>query len=89
MIYLKRHSFHLFIFIGFFQLLSGRLWIRWLLEKGLKEFEKVTKDSKTIDGITAFHLFDTYGFPIELTIELAQEQGITVDKQGYLDKSRK
>ena len=56
------------------------------LEKGLKEFEKVTKDSKTIDGITAFHLFDTYGFPIELTIELAQEQGITVDKQGYLDK---
>ena len=56
------------------------------LEIGLKEFEKVTKDSKTIDGITAFHLFDTYGFPIELTIELAQEQGITVDKQGYLDK---
>ena len=56
------------------------------LEKGLKEFEKVTKDSKTIDGITAFHLFDTYGFPIELTIELAQEQCITVDKQGYLDK---
>lgn len=56
------------------------------LEKGLKEFEKVTKDSKAIDGITAFHLFDTYGFPIELTIELAQEQGITVDKQGYLDK---
>lgn len=56
------------------------------LEKGLKEFEKVTKGSKTIDGITAFHLFDTYGFPIELTIELAQEQGITVDKQGYLDK---
>lgn len=56
------------------------------LEKGLKEFEKVTKDSKTIDGVTAFHLFDTYGFPIELTIELAQEQGITVDKQGYLDK---
>ena len=56
------------------------------LEKGLKEFEKVTKDSKMIDGITAFHLFDTYGFPIELTIELAEEQGIKVDKQGYLDK---
>ena len=54
------------------------------LEKGLKEFNKV-KD-KNIDGVTAFHLFDTYGFPIELTIELAKENGIDVDVDGYHEK---
>ena len=51
------------------------------LEKGLREFEKVA--TKDIDGITAFHLFDTYGFPIELTIELASERGIKVDIDGF------
>lgn len=54
------------------------------LEKGLKEFEKVS--TKDIDGITAFHLFDTYGFPLELTIELAKEKGIKVDVEGYNQK---
>ncbi len=54
------------------------------LEKGLKEFNKV-KD-KDIDGITAFHLFDTYGFPLELTIELAKENDISVDVEGYKEK---
>lgn len=49
------------------------------LEKGLKEFEKVTKDNNDIDGVTAFHLFDTYGFPIELTEELANERNLKVD----------
>ena len=53
------------------------------LEKGLREFEKVTKDNKDIDGVTAFHLFDTYGFPIELTIELAEDKGLSVDVEGY------
>ena len=51
------------------------------LEKGLKNFEKVS--DKDIDGITAFHLFDTYGFPLELTIELAKEKGLKVDVEGY------
>ena len=51
------------------------------LEKGLREFEKVA--TKDIDGLTAFHLFDTYGFPIELTIELASERGIKVDIDGF------
>ncbi len=54
------------------------------LEKGLKEFEKVS--NKDIDGVTAFHLFDTYGFPIELTIELANEKGIKVDEEGFKAK---
>ena len=53
------------------------------LEKGLREFEKVTKDNKDIDGVTAFHLFDTYGFPIELTCELAEDKGLKVDVEGY------
>ena len=51
------------------------------LEKGLREFEKVA--SKDIDGLTAFHLFDTYGFPIELTCELASERGLKVDTDGF------
>lgn len=54
------------------------------LEKGLKEFEKVSNND--IDGTTAFHLFDTYGFPIELTMELANEKGIKVDLDGYNSK---
>lgn len=53
------------------------------LEKGLKEFEKQTKGNKNIDGETAFHLYDTYGFPIELTIELASERTLKVDKEGF------
>ncbi|MBR1376314.1 MAG: alanine--tRNA ligase [Bacilli bacterium] len=56
------------------------------LEKGLKEFEKVTKNSNEIDGVTAFHLFDTYGFPIELTTELADELNIKVDVDGFNKK---
>ena len=56
------------------------------LEKGLREFEKVTKDNKDIDGVTAFHLFDTYGFPIELTEELAKEKGLNVDIERYKAK---
>ena len=54
------------------------------LEKGLKEFAKVS--DKDIDGETAFHLFDTYGFPLELTEELAKEKGLKVDVEGYKEK---
>ena len=56
------------------------------LEKGLREFEKVTRENQDIDGTTAFHLFDTYGFPIELTEELAKEKGLKVDVEGYKAK---
>lgn len=51
------------------------------LEKGLKEFEK--KSDKDIDAETAFHLYDTFGFPIELTLELANEKGLKVDIDGF------
>ena len=54
------------------------------LEKGLKEFEKVS--NKDIDADTAFHLYDTFGFPIELTIELANDKGLKVDVDGFKEK---
>lgn len=56
------------------------------LEKGLREFEKVTKDNKDIDATTAFRLYDTYGFPIELTVELAKERNLNVDEEGFKEK---
>ncbi len=58
------------------------------LEKGLREFEKAIKtiDGTTINKDIAFKLYDTYGFPIELTEELAKEQGLTVDTEGFKQK---
>ena len=56
------------------------------LEKGLREFEKVTRNHEDIDGTTAFRLFDTFGFPLELTEELASEQGLKVDSVGFAEK---
>ena len=53
------------------------------LEKGLREFEKVTRNNEDLDGATAFRLFDTYGFPLELTEELAAERGLKVDSEGF------
>ncbi len=58
------------------------------LEKGLREFEKIAKNQQDIDGTTAFHLFDTYGFPIELTIELGMERKMKVDEEGFKEKFR-
>lgn len=58
------------------------------LEKGLKEFEKVVQrlEEKIIDKDTAFRLYDTFGFPIELTIELAKEMDFEVDVEGFNKK---
>ena len=58
------------------------------LEKGLKEFDKVVSqlNSDTMDKDTAFRLYDTFGFPLELTVELAHEKGIKVDEQGFVQK---
>ena len=55
------------------------------LKKGIKEFNKVAKNLQgdLIDGVEAFHLYDTYGFPIEFTQELAQEQSLKVDIEGF------
>lgn len=58
------------------------------LEKGLKEFEKVTTGYAfdVLDKDIAFRLYDTYGFPIELTIELAKELNLDVDVNGFNEK---
>ena len=56
------------------------------LEKGLREFEKVASKGNDIDGVTAFHLFDTFGFPIELTEEIAKERNLKVDIEGFKAK---
>ncbi len=56
------------------------------LEKGLKEFEKIALKTNVIDGLTAFHLYDTYGFPIELTTEEAKERKMNVDEEGFKEK---
>ena len=58
------------------------------LERGEKLLEEIlTKsnvvDSRTISGVDAFNLYDTYGFPLELTQEIAEEQGFTVDAKGF------
>lgn len=59
------------------------------LENGMKEFRKILEQKKQagageIDGKSAFYLYDTFGFPIELTVEMAQEEGVRVDEEGFL-----
>jgi alanyl-tRNA synthetase len=52
------------------------------LSQGLKQFEKLALGKK-VSGENAFHLFDTYGFPLELTLELAKERNLEVDVEGF------
>ena len=55
------------------------------LENGIKEIEKVLKfvQNGMLNGKTAFRLYDTYGFPIEMTQEICKEKGCGVDIEGY------
>ena len=46
-------------------------------------------EGKVLDGADAFKLYDTYGFPYELTVEIAEEAGITVDRAGFDEEMRK
>lgn len=58
------------------------------LENGIKEFEKLCRflQDKVIPGKSAFRLYDTYGFPLEMTVEMARERGFTVDVEGFEKK---
>ena len=58
------------------------------LENGMKEFTKILDEKKAasqneINGEEAFYLYDTFGFPIELTVEMSAESGLTVDESGF------
>ncbi len=54
------------------------------LEQGMEQFEKVAaRHTKTVRGADAFKLHDTFGFPLELTRELAIERGLDVDDEGF------
>jgi alanyl-tRNA synthetase len=55
------------------------------LDKGLKRIDELMKSSssKVIEGKAAFELFDTYGFPIDLTRLIAQENNLSVDENGF------
>jgi alanyl-tRNA synthetase len=53
------------------------------LENGLRKFQRIAESSPRIDGKSAFLLFQSFGFPIELTKELAAEIGVQVDEEGF------
>ncbi|HEY8775955.1 MAG TPA: alanine--tRNA ligase, partial [Gaiellaceae bacterium] len=53
------------------------------LERGLRLFEEVTQTGDAISGEDAFRLHDTYGFPLELTQELARERGLGVNEEEF------
>ncbi|MCL2103850.1 MAG: alanine--tRNA ligase [Kiritimatiellaeota bacterium] len=64
------------------------------LNAGQREFDKVAAaltqhGPTTLSGRTAFKLYDTYGFPLEFTEELAAEQGLAVDRAGYEEAFKK
>lgn len=53
------------------------------LDRGYKMLDEFISEKKDIDGESAFKLYDTYGFPFELTKEIAEEQGLKVDEEGF------
>lgn len=59
------------------------------LEKGMNVLNKLIRDKKKISGRDAFLLYQSYGFPLEITKELAIEKGINVDEQEFLKEEKK
>jgi alanyl-tRNA synthetase len=58
------------------------------LERGLRQYHKLAerlrlRGEKILSGAQAFDLFETHGFPLELTVELAAESGLAVDRAGF------
>ena len=60
---------------------------RKTLNHGLKEFEKIS--NKNISGADAFNLFQSYGFPLELTLDLAKERNIQIDVDAFNEAMKK
>ncbi|GAC1323580.1 MAG: alanine--tRNA ligase [Chloroflexota bacterium] len=63
------------------------------LARGLTIFEELAtraeRESRTIPGTSAFTLYDTHGFPFEITMELAADRGLSVDREGFEEELRK
>jgi alanyl-tRNA synthetase len=59
------------------------------LAQGLKEFEKLWNKNQSISGEDAFNLYQSYGFPLEVTHELAHEQGLEVDREAFAAEFKK
>ena len=59
------------------------------LTKGLRKFEEIARRTKRIGGKDAFLLFQSFGFPIEMTRELGEENGISVDEEGFEQEFQK
>jgi alanyl-tRNA synthetase len=54
------------------------------LEHGMKILEaQLARDPKNLDGATAFTLYDTYGFPLDLTADICRERGVLLDEEGF------
>ena len=53
------------------------------MDRGYKLLDEFIANKKDIDGESAFKLYDTYGFPFELTREIAEENGLKADEAGY------
>ena len=71
-------------------IVAEELQFRKTLERGLKEFNKIkTQGIKEVSGRDAYILFTTYGFPIELTQELAEESELSVDMLGFKEEMSK
>ena len=59
------------------------------LARGLNRFNRIARNEKKIDGKDAFLLYQSFGFPIEITRELGKENGIFVDVDGFYEESEK
>lgn len=59
------------------------------LASGEQLLRKMMEDTSTLTGEEAFKLYDTYGFPFELTVEIASENGVKVDMDGFHDEMKK
>ncbi len=62
---------------------------RLTLVHGMKEFERISEGKSELSGAETFSLFSSYGFPIEITKELASERGIVVDEKGFEEEFKK
>ncbi len=53
------------------------------LDRGIALFDQAAADGKTVKAADAFKLYDTFGFPLDLTVQMASERGMTVDEPGF------